>query len=133
MPARTNGLLDTSVVIDLDVLRADLLPDVFLISAVTLAELSQGPCATDDLVERAVRQDRLQHTEGLFDVLPFDVNAARAHGRIYAAVRAVGRQPRRRTVDLYIAAIALANGLPLYTRNPDDFRGLDDLVAVVAV
>ena len=133
MPDHARGLLDTSVVIDLDVLTPELLPAVLLISAVTLAELSQGPHATEDLVERTVRQDRLQRVEGLFDVLAFDVEAARAHGRLYAAVRSAGRQPRRRTVDLYIAAVALANALPLYTRNPDDFHGLSGLTEIVAV
>lgn len=119
------------MVIDLDILAADRLPELLLVSAVTLAELAQGPHATDDVVERATRQDRLQRAEAFFVVLPFDAEAARAYGRIYPAVRAVGRQPRRRTTDLYIAAVALANGLPLYTRNPDDFRGLENLVTVV--
>lgn len=127
------GLLDTSVVIDLDLLSAQQLPAVLVISAITLAELSQGPSATDDLIQSALRQDRLQRTEAMFGVLPFDVRAARSFGQVSAAVRAAGRQSRRRTVDLLIAAVALANELPLYTRNPDDFRGLEDLVTIVAV
>lgn len=127
------GLLDTSVVIDLDVLSSGSLPRSLLISAVTLAELAQGPSATDDPAERASRQDRLQRVEGSFDPLPFDTAAARAYGRVCAAVRTAGRQPRGRFPDLQIASIALANGLPLYTRNPDDFRGLDGLVVVVPV
>lgn len=127
------GLLDTSVVIDLGVLSSESLPRSLLISAVTLAELAQGPSATDDPVERAGRQDRLQRVEGSFDPLPFDTAAARAYGRVCAGVRAAGRTPRGRFPDLQIAAVALANGLPLYTRNPDDFRGLDDLVTVVPV
>lgn len=133
MRAPARGLLDTSVIIDLDLLAGDVLPARGLVSAVTLAELAQGPPATDDPAERANRQDRLQWVEGNFDPLPFDVRAARAYGRIYAAVLVIGRKPQGRIVDLYIAAIALANGLPLYTRNPEDFRGLDDLVTVVAV
>ena len=59
---------------------------------------------------------------------------ARAYGRVYAAVAASGRKVRgRRAVDLLIAATALAAGLPLYTRNPDDFVGLSDLLEIVSV
>lgn len=133
MDASARGLLDTSVIIDLDALPPEALPHFMLISAVTLAELSAGPHATDDPDERTIRQESLQRTEATFSPLPFEVNAARAYGRICAAVRAVGRQPRGRTADLQIAAVALANSLPLYTRNPEDFRGLDDLVTIVAV
>ncbi|MGI8535769.1 MAG: type II toxin-antitoxin system VapC family toxin [Mycobacteriales bacterium] len=78
-----------------------------------------------------MRQARLQRVEALFDPLPFDVGAARSYGLIYAAVLAAGRRPQGRIVDLQIAAVALANDLPLFTRNPDDFRGLDDLVVFV--
>lgn len=127
------GLLDTSVVIDLAVLPATNLPVKGVLSAISLAELAQGPHATHDPVERGIRQQRIQWLEGNFHALPFDVEAARAYGRIYAAVRAAGRRTRGRTVDLQIAAVALAHGLPLYTRNPDDFRGLDGLVTLVAV
>lgn len=104
-----------------------------MISAVTLAELAQGPSATQDPNERALRQDTLQRAEALFNVLPFDVEAARAFGRLAAAVRATGRLPRRRTVDLQIAAVAMANDLPVYTRNAEDLRGLESLLIVVAV
>ena len=75
----------------------------------------------------------LQHAEATFDPLPFDAAAARAFGLITAAVLAAGRRPRRRLADLMIASIANVNGIPLYTTNPDDFTGLDDLVTVVAV
>lgn len=85
-------------------------------------------------MERARRQDRLQRVESTFDPLPFDAPCARAYGRIYAAVSARGRKARgARAVDLLIAAVALANELPLYTRDPEDFAGLDGLVTVVAV
>lgn len=127
------GLLDTSVVIDFLELAASALPEDAAISTVTLGELAAGPHATSNPAERAVRQERVSWAEGNFAPLPFDVAAARSFGVIYAAVLSAGRQPRGRSVDLQIAAIALANGLPLYTRNPDDFRGLDDLVTVVAV
>lgn len=119
------GLLDTSVVIALEQLAPEVLPEEPAISAVTLAELTAGPLATDDEAERARRQDRLQRVEALLDPLPFDAAAARAYGQVFAATRAANRKPRgARAVDLMIAAIALANRLPLYTRNPGDFDHL---------
>jgi len=75
-------LLDTSVVIDLDKIAADVLPEQVAVSAVTMAELAAGPAAASDVAERARRQDRLQRAEAAFDPLPFDVEAARAYGRI---------------------------------------------------
>ena len=131
-PAR--GLLDTSVVIDLEAIPATLLPIEVAISAITLAELAAGPHATDDPGERSRRQDRLQRTEAAFDPLPCDADAARAYGRIFAAVAGARRKPRgARAVDLLIAATALASQLPLYTRNPDDFEALHDLVEVIGI
>lgn len=127
------GLLDTSVVVDLDLLDAALLPVEVAISVVTLAELSAGPSATNDAPERARRQDRLQRTEAVFDPLPFDVEAARAYGRVYAAVVEQGRKPRRRFADLLIAATAAAAQLPLITRNAEDFVGLEGLVQIVEI
>lgn len=126
--AVSRGLLDTSVVIDLGAIDAEQLPDRMSVSALTMAELAAGPHATNDPAERARRQDRLQRAEATFDPLPFDADAARAYGRIYASVIAAGRQARgRRAVDLLIAATALAHDLTLYTRNPDDFAHLDDV------
>lgn len=131
-PAR--GIIDTSVVIDLEHLDSSDLPVAVAVSALTVAELAAGPHATDDPEERARRQDRLQRTEAAFDALPFDSEAARAYGRIYAAVVAAGRKARGpRAVDLLIAATASASSLPLYTRNPDDFRGLEKLLQIVGV
>ena len=127
------GLLDTKVVIHLPLLASGQLPSETAISAVTLAELSAGPSATDDPVERAARIGRLQRVEAAYDPLPFDGAAARHYGPVYAAVRASGRTPRRRLADLMIACIAVANDLPLVTTNPDDFAGLDHLLAVVTI
>ena len=133
-PRQARGLLDTSVIIDLETIPATALPIEVAISSVTLAELAAGPHATDDHTERSRRQDRLQRAEAAFDPLPFNADAARAYGRIFAAVAGAGRKPRgARAVDLLIAATALAAHLPLYTRNPDDFEALDDLVNVVTV
>jgi predicted nucleic acid-binding protein len=101
------------------------LPEEPAISAITLAELTAGPHATDDETERARRQDRLQRVEAVLDPLPFDAAAARAYGLVFAATRAVNRKPRgARAIDLMSAAVALANGLPLFTRNAADFAHL---------
>ena len=122
------------MVIDLEQIEPSALPAELAISAVTLAELAAGPHATQDAAERARRQDRLQRTEAAFDALPLDGAAARAYGRVYAAVAAAGRKARgRRAFDLLIAATALAVELPLYTRNRGEFAELDGLVEVVAV
>jgi predicted nucleic acid-binding protein len=128
------GLIDTSVVIDLGRIEPGELPAEVAVSAVTLAELAAGPHATADPDERARRQDRLQRTEATFDPIPMDAAAARAYGRIYAAVAGAGRKARgRRALDLLIASTAVAADLPLYTRNPGDFGELDALIEIVAV
>jgi predicted nucleic acid-binding protein len=134
-------LLDTSAVIDFEELDGlavaariqcdytDLSPTI---SAVTLAELAAGPHATADPRARATRQARLQWVESIFAPLPFDSEAARAYGLIYSSVLASGRKPRKRLADLLIAASAAAHGLPLVTRNPDDFAGLNTQVTVIS-
>jgi predicted nucleic acid-binding protein len=129
----SRGLLDTSVVVDHDVVDAARLPDESAISAITLAELAAGPHATSDADERARRQDRLQWAAQTWDAIAFDVDAARAYARIFAATRATARATRPRAADLFIASTAAANGLPLYTRNPGDFAGLEEIVRVVRV
>ncbi len=128
------GILDTSVIIDFESIDPELLPTEVAVTALTMAELAAGPHAAGDPDERARRQDRLQRTEAAFAPLPFDAEAARAYGRIYAAVVAAGRKARgARAVDLMIAAIACSTRLPLFTRNPGDFTALDGLVEVTAV
>lgn len=127
------GLLDTSVVVDHDLVDVESLPEESAISAVTLAELAAGPHATADEDERARRQDRLQWVVANWEPLPFDAEAARAYGRIFAATKAAGRTIRPRVADLLIASTAAANGLPLYTRNAKDFIGLEEILDVVAV
>lgn len=130
----SRGIIDTSVVIDLEHAAAGDLPAELAVSAVTLAELAAGPHATPDPQERARRQERLQRAEATFEPLPVDANVARAYGRIYAAVSGAGRKARgARSLDLLIAATALASNLPLYTRNPDDFRGTESLVDIVEI
>lgn len=122
------------MVIDLERIDPTLLPVEVAVSSVTMAELAAGPHATKNPAERASRQDRLQRAEAVFDPIPFDNNAARAYGRVFAAVTGKGRQARgARAVDLLIAATALSAGIPLYTRNGPDFAGLSDLVDVVVI
>lgn len=133
MAEPSQGVLDTSVLIDLDRIDPDRLPEATAITAVTLAELAAGPHATHDDDERARRQDRLQWAAATWDPLPFDADAARMYGRVFAAVRATGRTPRSRLADLLIAATAASNGLTLYTMNLDDFSGLEGVVVVEAV
>ena len=133
-PRHLRGLIDTSVLIDLDSIEAAALPAEIAVSAITMAELAAGPHATTDPSERARRQERLQRAEATFEPLPVDSAVARAYGRLYAAVAASGRKARgRRAMDLFIAATAVAAGLPLYTRNPEDFSGLAEILEIVEV
>jgi len=122
------GMLDTSTVILLGRLgNADDLPDEAVISAVTLAELSVGPHVARTARERVARQAHLQQAESDFAPIPFDAAAARAFGRVAASLRSAGRKPAARAYDALIAAAAIAEGIPLYTCNPHDFVGIDEL------
>ena len=127
------GVLDTSTVIALPRIEDPAaLPGEPLITAVTLAELSVGPLVATTDEERAARQAHLQQAEADFDPLPFDARCARAFGRVAASLRRTGRKPAARAYDAMIAATALAHELPVYTCNPEDFRGIEGL-EVVAV
>lgn len=131
--APTRGILDTSTVIRLrEITDPSVIPREPLITAITLAELSVGPLVASDEQERAARQAHLQQAEADFDPLPFDAAAARAFGQVAASLRRAGRKPAARAYDAMIAAVAIANQVPVYTCKPNDFRGIDDL-AVVAV
>lgn len=122
------GVLDTNTVILLDRLTdAAALPKHPEITTITLAELSVGPLVTDDPHQRAARQTHLQLAESSFRALPFDAAAARRFGWVAAGLRQAGRKPAARAYDALIAAVALANELPLYTVNPADFHGIDGL------
>ncbi len=118
-------MLDTSVVIALgQIADPAMLPVEPLITTVTLAELSVGPLVATSDEARAARQAQLQQAEADFDPLPFDADAARAFGQVAASLRRAGRKTQARTFDAMIAATAVANDLPLFTCNPDDFRGI---------
>lgn len=131
---RPEGVLDTSVVIDLPAIDEALLPIRATITAVTLAELSQGPHLAATPQERSVRLERLQVVEAVFAApLPFDAAAARRYGSLVARVLEASRAVRPRRIDLMIAATAAVHALPLFTRNGADFEGLRDAVDVVVV
>jgi predicted nucleic acid-binding protein len=128
------GLLDTSVVVDWhDPHVVAALPDEMAIAAITAAELTAGPLLAANPMEAAKRQARLQEVESILEPLPFDAAAVRSYGLVVAAVVRSARTPRSRFADLLIAATAHANGLDLYTRNGEDFHGLDGLVRVVSI
>jgi len=136
------GMLDTNILILRRWIDPAELPGEMAISAITLAELSAGPHEVrrgdeqdsyDEHAERARRLDILQRAESEFDPVPFDAEAARIYGRVTAAVIASGRKPRRRVIDLMIASTAIAERLPLFTTNPDDFAGLETLISIVPV
>jgi predicted nucleic acid-binding protein len=131
--ARTRGLIDTNLVIQLAAIDPGQLPEEMVISAVTLAELSAGPHHADTPTERAKRINILQHVERVFDPLPFDANAGRRFGMVTSLVLGAGRKTRIRIADLMIASVAIDNGLPLYTTNPDDYVGVESVLRVVAV
>lgn len=125
------GLLDTSTLILLRRLRdASMLPLQPMISAITLAELSVGPLIAETHTDRAARQAHVQQAEADFQPLPFDAQAARAFGGVAASLRRSGRKTAARAYDAMIAAVAIANQLPLYTCNPQDFAGIDGLVVI---
>jgi toxin FitB len=124
------AILDTSVVIATDIAP---LEGELAISAVTLAELHFGILVTKQRKVRAERLRRLLVLQRTFDALPVDAAVAASYGQVAAAVVDVGRQPRARSMDLLIAATAHAYSARLYTRNANDFDGLDDLVDVVTV
>lgn len=129
----TCGVLDTCAYIDLDLIDPAALPAIPEITAVTVAELHQGVAMAKDAAIRAARTEKLGAAVADFDALPFDGDAAARYGTLVALAIAAGRGPRPRRMGLMIAAIASTRDVPLYTRNPDDFKGLDGVMTVVAV
>lgn len=134
MSQHQRGLIDTNIVILQSALNPAELPSAeMFVCAITMAELEAGPRLTDDSGEKARRLRTLRKVQAAFKPIPFDEVAAQAYGHIIDAVVIAGRKPARRKNDLMIAAVAMVHGLPLFTTNPDDFKGLEDLVEVVAV
>jgi predicted nucleic acid-binding protein len=127
------GVLDTCAYIDIQDLDTTDLPERWEFAAVSLAELHQGVGMAKDPFTRAARAEVLASAARMFDPLPFDGNAVARFGTLVALTVAAGRDPRPRRMDLMIAATASSRNLPLYTRNPADFRGLDDVLTVCTV
>jgi len=130
-PRYLHGLLDTSVVVELtDLIRSGQLPLESDISSITLAELSVGPLVAKTPQEQSARQSVLQLVEASFDPLPFDETTARVFGRVAAQLRNSGRKTQARAFDALIASAAIQHELPLFTKNPEDFEGIDGLEVV---
>ena len=130
---RSSGILDTCAYHDLDLLDPESLSKIPEITAITLAELHQGVAMAKTAAARAIRTEQVGAAIVEFDPLPFDEAAATRYGTLVALTVAAGRAPRPRRMDLLIAAIASARNLPLYTRNVDDFRGLESMLEIVPV
>ncbi|RMI28299.1 type II toxin-antitoxin system VapC family toxin [Nocardia stercoris] len=127
-------LLDTSVLVDFGEIHDQLPMDCAAsISAVTLAELAAGVNSSPDPIRQTQRQLQLQWVARTFEPLAFDADSAYVYGSLSLLVQRIGRKPRKRVADLQIAATAVQHALPLYTRNPDDFRGLEPLLNLVAI
>jgi len=122
------AILDTSLLIATDV---EPLEGELAISAASLAELHFGVLVTADPAVRAERLRRLSLLQRTFDALPVDDDVAISYGQLAAAVVAAGRQPRSRVMDILIAATAHAYVARLYTRNPSDLAGIENLVEIV--
>ncbi|GAA4226937.1 hypothetical protein FHR32_002440 [Streptosporangium album] len=134
MPDRDeSGVLDTCTYIDLDLIDPARLPTIPEITAITLAELHQGVAMAKSAGTRAARMEKLGAAVTDFEPLPFDGDAATRYGTLVALTIAADRDPRPRRMDLMIAAVASTRGLPLYTRNDADFKGLEGIVTVVSV
>ena len=130
----SRGILDTSVIIarDGEDIAAQL-PEEAAISVATLAELHYGVLVAKDDMTRRHRLRRLAAVETSFSPLEIDVAVARAYAAVAHEVKTAGAQPRSRVMDLWIAATALAHGVPVYTRNRSDFDVLKNLVEVRSV
>lgn len=127
----SRALLDTSVVIArADEVRIEALPEEAAISVATLAELHYGVLVAANDEHRRLRLDRLGLIEASFQPIPIDQAVARAFARVAHAVKTAGRQPRARVMDLWIAATALSQSLPLFTRDQDGFSPLAGLIEV---
>jgi predicted nucleic acid-binding protein len=126
-----HALLDTCVLIDLERTELGVYEDAVLVaSAISVGELAFGVDLGSD---PDVRQIRLRKVLASMEIIPFGVEEAKLYGVLATLVRAVGRNPRPRRLDLQIAATAAATRVPLLTHNADDFRGIDRLVDVVPV
>lgn len=125
----SRGILDTSILIATDVSP---IPGELAISTISIAELQFGVLVAPEHA-RAARLVRLSAIQRRFDALPVDDAVSDSYAQLAARITAIGRQPRARVVDLLIAATAHAHNATVYTRNPKDLAGLDDLVTIAVV
>lgn len=131
-PIHERALLDTSVVIEFPAEAVARYTSSGAVCTITLAELAYGLHTSDPLVN-AGREQCYQWIVNIFNPIPFDTDAARTYGALCASIRLAGRDPKPRRFDLLIAAVAVASGLPLITRNPADFRGIHQALTVIAI
>lgn len=117
-------------VLDTSVLIAGTAPDDLdaAVSAASLAELHFGVLVATDTAERSRRAALLAVVEATFEPLPLDTAVAREWGALSAAVASRGGKPRRRSVDLAIAATANVHGVELLTHDTSDLALISDLV-----
>jgi hypothetical protein len=127
------GLLETCALIDFEDLADEALPIVSQICSITITELMMGVHMAKGAAERSARITKLISVSANFDPLPFDEKAANSFNALVGFTVAIGRNPKPRKNDLMIAATAAANGLPLYTANVDDFKGLESVLEVIEV
>lgn len=130
--AHQRVLLDTSVVIDYPAAAVAAHAETAAVSTISLAELAYG-LHTADPLRNAAREQRYHWIADTFDLIPFDAGAARIYGALCANVRAIGRDPKPRRFDMLVAAVAVALGIPLITRNENDFRGIHSALSIIAV
>jgi predicted nucleic acid-binding protein len=118
-------LIDTSVLIGWENDRFDKgkLPDTVSVSVVTVAELRLGVLAARSLENRARRMAALRLAESL-EPLPVDDATAEAWAVLVAALRGAGRKTP--VNDSWIAATAIARGIPVATQD-DDYEGIPGL------
>ncbi|MGL4175108.1 MAG: PIN domain-containing protein [Dermatophilaceae bacterium] len=125
------AVLDTSCVIAPPPNLAEI-ADTAAVSTLTVAELAYG-LHTSDPVRAALRERRYREVLATFDPLPYSAGAAHWYGAIAASVRAAGRNPRPRRIDLMLASVAADIGAVLLTRNGEDFAGTADVVHVIDI
>ncbi|MBR7831345.1 type II toxin-antitoxin system VapC family toxin [Actinospica sp. MGRD01-02] len=127
------GLLDTRTLIDIEDIPDERLPIVSEVCAISMAELMMGVHMARDAADRSARITKLLTVGANFDPLPFGDKATNSFNALVGLTVAIGRNPKPRKNDLMIAATAVANGLPLYTANIDEFKGLESMLEVVEV
>ena len=131
--SEARGVLDTCTLIDIDQLDRRNLPDIPEITSITMSELHQGLVFAKTAQARASRLERLSMVVDRFEPLAYDGEAASRYGTLATLTVGLGRSLKQRRLDLMIGAIASVHEIPLYTRNPADFKGLESVLRVIAV